>query len=301
MLSCDGIHTLHHTLFPPAANTTPHGTLLIIHGMAEHSGRYEAFARYLSERGYAVLTYDQLGHGKTARNADDLGHFTQADSSDLLVRDGLQMAAWLAKQYPDLPHFILGHSMGSFVARCMLQENGAAFAGAVLMGSAGTAPTLRTTLPTVKLLARLNPTRRAVRINTLFGYTSNLRFRNEYDPLAWLSVNLDNREHFRRDPLCGQVFTRNGFYTLLALADRAVNHEWYLRLPKNLPMLWVSGGQDPVGHFGIGITQVAHSLQSQGFSQVSLQLYPGLRHDILQEDDRAQVFADLYHWLEQHR
>ena len=297
MLSCDGIHALHHTLFPPTAN--PRGTLLIIHGMAEHSGRYVAFAHYMASQDYAVLTYDQLGHGRTASSPDGLGHFAKPNSSDLLVGDGRQMAEWLAKQYPDLPHFILGHSMGSFVVRCVLQEIGSSFTGAVLVGSAGTAPSLRTTLPLLKGLAKFGPAQRADKIHGLFGQASNFRFRSEQDPLAWLSVSHDNRQRFSDDPLCGQVFTRNGFYTLLSLADRAVNHQWYLRLPKDLPMLWTSGDQDPVGHFSLGIHQTTQTLKTQGFSKISSQLYPGWRHDILQEADKEQVYHNLSQWFEQ--
>lgn len=299
MLSCDGIHRLHHTLFPPAA--LPRATLLIIHGMGEHSGRYHDLARYLAAHGYAVLTYDQLGHGRTARHAGELGHFDEADASSLLVGDARQMAEWLAAQYPHQPHFILGHSMGSFVTRCLLQEIGSHFAGAVLMGSAGPAPNLRTTLPILKRLALRYPARRAAKTQALFNLMSNLRFLREADPLAWLSVNPDNRLRFRNDPLCGQIFTRNGFYTLLKLADRAVNHNWYRLLPRPLPMLWISGGQDPVGQFGVAISQTVFTLKTQGFTRVSSLLYPDWRHDILQEAQPQRVYADLLRWLEQHR
>jgi len=127
-------HKLFYRIFEPVDQKAI-ATILIVHGMQEHSGRYQMLTNHLTDRGFAVLTYDQLGHGKTADNTGELGYFQRSSPVEQLVQDALTMSTVLQRSYPDQPHFILGHSMGSFVTRCALQQAGDRFKGAIIVGT----------------------------------------------------------------------------------------------------------------------------------------------------------------------
>ncbi|MNJ86070.1 Phospholipase YtpA [compost metagenome] len=239
---------IFHTLFRETEKPVK-ATLLILHGMQEHSGRYTEFARFLAENGYAVLTYDHPGHGKTAVSKSDHGYFHASDPAQRVVDDAEQMAKILEQHYPDVPHFVLGHSMGSFITRCLLQQASHRFEGAIIVGTGGKqsiAPVARFIFSITNLLA---PKKRSKKLNQFFGGMNNKRFKNDPDTseTSWLSVNKANRLAFVNDELCGIPFTNNGFYTLLTLNIQATKNNWADKIRKDFPFLFVSGAEDPIG------------------------------------------------------
>jgi len=277
-------------------------TLLIVHGMQEHSGRYQLLANHLTDQGIAVLIYDQLGHGKTAINAEGLGYFQQSDPAGQLVQDALTMSTVLQQRYPDQPHFILGHSMGSFVTRCALQQAGDRFKGAIIVGTGGRQKGSTAFRALLAVLNSLFPKKRSKLINGIFDRRNNAGFKNEpnQNNSNWLSVNKANRMAFIEDPLCGGLFTNNGFYTVLSLSLRATDKKLTKRIPKNLPLLFISGQDDPIGDFGKGVEQTATQLRLQGQTDITVKLYKEMRHEILNEDCKEEVFQCIDHWLDQH-
>ncbi|TVT39266.1 lysophospholipase [Hymenobacter setariae] len=288
---------LYYTLFEP--NQPAKATLLLLHGMAEHHRRYAEFAEYLTAQGIAVLAYDQLGHGRTAQTDAERGFFQLTSPVERLIRDAEQMATYLAELFPGMPHFILGHSMGSFVARCLLQQAGNSFQGAILMGTAAPTPGASLGLALLGVLNKLVPRHRTKLLNNFFGWVNNRRFKEPApnDSLKWLSANQQNQLAYLHDPLCGMPFTNNGFFTLLSLMKQATDGPWTRGIPTALPLLLVSGADDPVGQFGRGVRRVAQQLQQAGFQRVRQVLYPGMRHEILQEVGKQQVYQDIAAWL----
>jgi alpha-beta hydrolase superfamily lysophospholipase len=292
------IESLQHTLFQPQ-NQPVKGSILILHGMMEHRRRYVSFARYLSERGFAVMTYDHLGHGHTAKQPDDLGFFQLKNPAEQLVSDAEQMAHYLEKLFPTVPHFLLGHSMGSFVARCLLQRAGSRFDGAVIMGTGDKIGGAKLGRALLGMLNQVAPKYRSHLINSSFRWMNNRHFKREEpnDGTNWLSVDKENRASFLQDPLCGIDFTNNGFYTLLSLVVQATGKGWAKPIPKHLPMFFVSGEEDPIGNFGQGVNKTVQDLQQEGFKNITMKLYPGMRHEILNEGIKQQVYQDIKHWL----
>ncbi|WP_026463047.1 alpha/beta fold hydrolase [Adhaeribacter aquaticus] len=292
------VENLHFTLFKPP-NQEVKACVLILHGMKEHSGRYADFAHYLTVQGFAVLTYDHLGHGLTAKQADDLGFFHLQDPTALLVTNARQIADYLQNLYPQVPLFLLGHSMGSFVARCLLQQAGSGFAGAVLVGTGGYMDSAKVWQILFGFLNKIAPKQKSWLMNKGFRWINNLRFRNEKpnDGTNWLSVNKENRTNFLQDPLCGKDFTNNGFYTLLSLVVQATEKGWAKAIPKKLPLLFVSGEDDPIGNFGKGVRETVEALRQEGFENIVMKLYPGMRHEILNEEIKLQVYQDIERWL----
>ncbi|MBC6613180.1 alpha/beta fold hydrolase [Hymenobacter sp. BT507] len=289
---------LQYTLYTPDTQPVT-ATLLLLHGMAEHHQRYAAFAQYLTTHGVAVLAYDQLGHGRTAPTNAERGFFQLDHPVERLIQDAQHMAAMLARLFPAVPHFVLGHSMGSFVVRCLLQQAGSCFQGAILMGTAAAVPGASLMRALLSVLNQLVPRHRSKLLNALFGWVNNRAFKEPApnDSLKWLSANQQNQVAYLQDPLCGIPFTNNGFYTLLYLMKQATEGPWTSGIPAALPVLLVSGEDDPVGQFGQGIRRVAQQLRQAGFTQVQQVLYPGLRHEILQEASKQQVYDDVATWL----
>ncbi|WP_341906860.1 alpha/beta hydrolase [Fluviicola taffensis] len=275
-------------------------TVLILHGMQEHSGRYTDFARFLAESGYAVLTYDHAGHGKTAASKSHHGYFHANNAAKRVVDDAEKIAEILEQEFPNIPHFVIGHSMGSFITRCLLQQASHKFDGAIIVGTGGKqfiAPIARFVF---SILNSLAPQKRSKKLNRFFNNLNNKQFKGDTSETRWLSVNKANQIAFVKDELCGIPFTNNGFHTLLTLNVKSTKNDWADKISRELPFLFVSGAEDPIGDFGKGVTQTVENMQKEGFSKTRLLLYPKMRHEILNEDIKQVVFEDIRNWLDEH-
>lgn len=291
-------HPIQHTAFEPV-DEEPIATLLILHGMQEHSGRYAHFAKHLASQGFAVLTYDHLGHGKTAKGEKSLGFFSRNQPVKQVLDDVLVMEEYLEGLYPGKPRFILGHSMGSFIERCFLQSHWNRLKGAVIVGTGGRVPASGLGKFFFQLANFISPQRRSAFVNNTFSRQNNSRFKREDGggQTSWLSVNKENRISFENDPLNGVPFSNNGFFTLLSLVNQATKRNWSENISAAFPMLFVSGQDDPIGNFGKGVQQTVDNLEKDGFKDVSIKLYPGMRHEILNEDVKEDVYAEITRWL----
>ncbi|OCA76637.1 alpha/beta hydrolase [Chryseobacterium contaminans] len=286
---------LFYTLFAPQ---TAKATLLIVHGMQEHSGRYAEIAEYFANHGIAVITYDHLGHGKSVKNKNDIGFFQLDKPDERLIADAEMMADHLAAQYPDVPHFILGHSMGSFITRCLLQKASKKFAGAIITGTGGPLPGIDVLRGYLSLANMIAPHHRTF-LNSVFTKVNNKKFKKDKDfgDTSWLSVNPKNRRAFEQDELCGIPFTHNAFYTLFTVYKRATSRNWAVSIPPTFPFLFVNGQNDPIGDFSKGVTLTINNLKSDGFQNVDAKIYPEMRHEILNEEIRGQVLSEIYDWM----
>lgn len=289
---------LFYTLFSPE---TTKATLLIVHGMQEHSGRYSEIAEYFASHGIAVLTYDHLGHGKSVKDKSEIGFFQLEKPEERLVSDAEMMTDHLATQYPDVPHFILGHSMGSFVTRCLLQRAGDKFSGAIITGTGGPLAGINLLKGYLSLANTIAPRHRTF-LNSVFTKVNNKQFKNDPDfgDTSWLSVNPENRRAFEQDELCGIPFTHNAFYTLFSIYKKATARNWAASISKSLPLLFVSGQNDPIGDFGKGVMHTVNNLKADGFQDVEVKIHPEMRHEILNENIREEVLNEIYHWILKH-
>ena len=289
--SVDGVHQLHTLLWVPEGNVK--AVLQIVHGMSEHIERYDEFGRYLAERGVAVVGHSHLGHGLTAKNNDELGWFGWPDGNEYLIGDIHRTREKTRFLYPDVPYYILGHSMGSFLVRQYLGVYGDGLAGAVIMGTSD--------LPNVLLKA-------SEKLCLFMGKRKGWRYRSPLIDsfiirgfekkmgIEWLSKNDENNRKYQDDPMCGFAFTLNGFYHFFRTVQRANELEAAGRMPGDIPILFLAGAEDPVSNNGRGVKTVFRRYQKQG-AQTDRKLYDGMRHEILNEVDRRHVFEDLYNWM----
>ena len=298
--SSDNIHYLHHKFFEPRDNDKKiKATLLIVHGMSEHSGRYAGFAQFLADNGVAVATYDQLGHGQTVKTDADLGFFGSEHPVQSLLKDVIVMADSLKARHPHVPHFVMGHSMGSFIVRNVLKHHAQDFAGAILMGTADANPLTKVLLPINKVLAKAAPKKP----NTVFSKVMNKALNSQLNnrisdsQFSWISENPANIAAYEADPLTGFYFTNNGFMTLFTLMATGLHKGWATTIAKDFPLFFVSGKSDPIGEMGSGIRNIVSRLKKQNFNNVAVKLYPNMRHEPLHEEANKVVYHDILEWI----
>ncbi|MCQ2400612.1 MAG: alpha/beta hydrolase [Lachnospiraceae bacterium] len=272
--------------------------LQIAHGMAEYIDRYDAFATFLAGKGVLVTGNDHLGHGKSIRDEEDLGFFSSADGNRKVLSDMDELRRITKEKYPDVPYFLMGHSMGSFLCRQYIAESGDKLNGAIIMGT-GLQPAFLTAL--AKSLCTIIASfkgwhhRSPFIDNMAFGsYNSGFGEKGGTD---WLSVNKENVDRYNADPLCGYMFTLNGYYNMFHSINKLADKKYIANMPKKLPVLITSGGKDPVGDGGSAPALLTGQFEKMGMEDVTLKLYPDDRHEILNEDDRETVYNDIYTWL----
>ncbi len=278
----------------------PIAILQIAHGMIEHIGRYEEFAVFLADRGFLVVGNDHLGHGKSAASPEDYGFFAEKEGNRVMLRDMHTLYRRISEEHPDIPYFLLGHSMGSFLARQYLCRYGAELTGAIIMGT-GWHGSLETSFGMLlcKVMAAIKGWRyRSSLIDRIAFGGFNRWLKEPRTKHDWLSKDEGKVDAYLSDPACQFVFTLNGYYNLFYSLHKLASPKYLRNMPLDLPLLFVSGEDDPVGNFGKGVYRAIKSLQKIGVKEIESHLYPTDRHEILNETDREQVFEDLYRWLE---
>jgi len=288
---------IHAVLYAPEGEVK--AVLQITHGMAEFIERYEPFALFLNEKGFAVAGNDHLGHGASAKTKDDFGYFADKDGNAAVLADVHKLTGLVKARYPGVPYFLLGHSMGSFYARQYLFTYGEELDGAVIMGT-GCQPKalVRAGKAMTSLVAAFKGWRhRSDFINNMAFGSYNKKFEPARTPVDWLSRNEENVDKYVADERCGFVFTLNGYYNMFTGIERLYDPANLAKMPKALPVLFTSGADDPVGDFGAGVKRAMDMFEAAGMEHVTLKLYPGDRHEILNEVDRDVVWNDLYTWL----
>lgn len=296
--SRDGETKLYAVRYLPEGQ--PRAIVQIVHGMAEHMGRYEKLAVFLAEQGFLVTGEDHLGHGKSISQKGK-GYFCEVDPATVLVRDVHRLKKMTQEQFPGIPCFILGHSMGSLILRNYLYRYGTGIRGAVAVGT-GNQP--NSVLAVGKIVGGLQKVifgeRHVSRLLDRMAFGAyNKRIEHPRTPYDWFSVDSENVDRYMADPLCGFVFTVNGFRGIFELLSRLNKPEAIETIPKELPILLMAGGQDPVGHYGAAVEELAKNYREVGIRNVSCKIYPDDRHEIFNEKDAPVVCSDLIRWLEE--
>lgn len=297
--SKDGKTTIHACVWRPDGDVK--GIVQIIHGMAEYAERYAPFAEFLNKAGYLVCADDHLGHGKSVVSENDLGYFTDGKSNDTVLSDIRQLTVITKEKYPDKPYFALGHSMGSFFLRKYISLYGKELDGAVIMGT-GFQPAIAT--GAAKFLSRFVALfkgwhyRSKMIDNAAFGsYNKRFEGRTPYD---WLSQKSENVDNYIADELCGVPFTCSGFYGLFSIVGAACKAKTIKAVPVGLPLYLVAGKDDPVGGYSKGVVKLYDKLSKHGVKDLSMTLYEGGRHEILNDNCAPQVMEDVLDFFDEH-
>ena len=292
--SKDEKHDLHTLLWQPA-KISPKAVLQISHGMTEHIKRYDEFATYLAERGFIVVGQDHLGHGQSVHGPEEWGYFSKKAGSQVVVEDVYGLTCLMKKKYSDIPYYVLGHSMGSFIMRRYIMTYGKEIDGAIIMGTG------KKSLPMLGLAKMITVLIKALKgeyyrshfLSYLMFSAYNKRFGKEKSGKQWLTKDEDIVKDYINQPACNFIFTINGMETLLDTLVFIEKPKHIHRIPRELPIHIIAGVEDPVGDYGKGPKAVYNAYKKLGVKDITLKLYEGDRHEVLNEIDRQQVYSDL--------
>lgn len=277
---------------------SPRAVVQIVHGMSEHVERYAPFAEFLVGRGFVVCANDHVGHGKTAGERD-LGHMPLANGADVLVEDVHALREKVCERYPHARHVMFGHSMGSFVTRVYLTRHADGLSAAILCGT-GQQPRIQTVAGRVitRLIAQIRGERHVSRfVDSLGAGAYGRAIKDARTDVDWISSDPDVVDEYIADPLCGQPFTVGAYATLASLVADATDARLARRVPKDLPLLFVAGAEDPVGDCGRGVARAVDEYRNAGVRLVEMGIYPGARHEILNEPCHEAVWHDVEEFL----
>ncbi len=300
--SSDGVHTIWGTLWLPDGQP-PRAVVQIVHGVAEYVERYEAFARYLTRQGYAVCGEDHLGHGRTGQQGERMGYFGTEHGWDTVVADVRQLRVQMGERFPGLPYFLLGHSMGSFLARTYLCRYPGTVDGCILSGT-GQEPraVVRSGWLVASLLCKMKgPQWVSGLVYNLSLGRYNRKFRPNRTPADWICRDEEVVDCYLRDPLCTFRPTVGMFRDMLGGLLEISRPDSLEKMDRATPIYLFSGTQDPVGGDGLsGVHWVYQRFRRCGVEDVRLKEYPGGRHEMLNECNRDEVYRDVLDWLEEH-
>ncbi|MCD4669397.1 MAG: lysophospholipase [Actinomycetia bacterium] len=286
----------------PADRNNIRGVVQIAHGMAEHASRYEDFAGTLAGSGYGVYANDHRGHGKTAGSPDNIGYFAPDNGWDLVVGDMHKLHSIITKDHPGLPIYLLGHSMGSLLIRSYIIRYEDKLSGVVLTGTSGDPGPLKyigILIAKFEMKMKGKKAKSPMLDNLSFG-SFNKAFAPNRTKFDWLSRDTSNVDKYVNDPFCGDIFSAGFFYDLLVGIKDINSFSNIENISKDLPILLLSGEDDPVGNKTRGVLQVYDLYKKAGIRDVNYKFYPGARHEILNEVNKEEVYRDIIEWLDSH-
>lgn len=281
-------------------NIIPKGIIQISHGMAETAARYKEFADILAENGFIVYANDHRGHGQNVNDIGELGYLGSGDGFLKLIDDMGILTDIIQNDYPDLPIILFGHSMGSFASQRYIMDYENKIDGLILSGSNGAQGGI---LNFGKLIATFESKLRGEKaksnlLNKLSFGSYNSKFKPNRTEFDWLSRDENEVDKYINNPLCGSVFPasfyRDFFKTLQYIEDK--NN--LSKIPKDLPIYIISGGDDPVGNFGVGVKNLYERYKNAGTKYVDYKIYIDARHELLNEINRDEVILDIINWID---
>jgi alpha-beta hydrolase superfamily lysophospholipase len=296
-VATDGVEIAVHRWLPDAA---PKAIVQISHGMAEYARRYERFAEALVERGYAVYGADHRGHGQTAGTLAKLGWLADHHGFERVMEDQAEISGMIAERHPGVGIILFSHSFGSFLAQMYMERHGELIQGCVLSGTRGPDPALvfGGHAMTYLIAACIGKKKRSPFLTKLSFGACNARIPHAESPNAWLSRDAEEVEKYDASPWTGFTCTA-GFYRDMLDGLSAIHASKALRsIPKKLPVLIVSGTEDPIGKYGKTVRKLHDLYLGHGMENVRLLFNEGGRHESLNETNRDEITASIIDWMD---
>ena len=292
--STDNIHTLVGKIYIPDSEIR--GLFQVVHGMTEHIERYDVLMSKMAENGYVAFGFDHLGHGKTARDDSELGFIAANDGWKYLVNDVAAFSALIKNIYPEKPIYLFGHSMGSFISRIAAQNNSDLYEKLIICGTGGKNPLSLGGILISKILKKTKGDKYISDFlySMVFG-AYNKRFKED-SKYAWLTKDAEIIKKYKADKFCTFKFTVSAMHDLITLTHLSNKNVWYKEISDNLPILLISGEDDPVGNYSKGVKQVYSSLKKQN-KEVKLKLYKNCRHEILNDSCKHETISDILNFI----
>ena len=294
VLSSNGKNMLAGKVYLPSGEIK--GYFHIVHGMTEYIGRYDKFMKILAENGYIAFGYDHLGHGYTANDDSELGFIAENNGDDLLAHDVQIFADAMKTEYGELPYYLMGHSMGSFVSR-MAVKNYITPTKLIIMGTGGPKGIVLFGLYLSKFIKKLKGPKHYSKLVKFLAFGSyNARCQKSEGPHAWLTNDAEIRNKYHNDKFCTFDLTISTMHDIISLTYNANREEWFKDVAKKMPILLISGEDDVVGDYGKGVRICEKKLKENG-ADVTLKLYPGYRHEILNDSSFDMTVNDILEFI----
>ena len=296
-MSADHATKIHAMMWSPEGEVR--GVLQIVHGMQEFAERYDDFARFMCGHGFAVAANDHLGHGDSVRSDEQYGYFAEKKGNRAVILDMRELQRKAQQEYPGVPYFMFGHSMGSFLVRQYICMYGKQVDGVILAGTAWySAAEALLGMILCGIIARFKGWKyRSPLVTRISVGGYNQKFEPVRTQVDWLTRDEDVVDQYRRDKRTQFMFTLNGYYNMFAGLKFIASPANLSAVPKKLPVFFIAGEMDPVGNYGLGVKKAAVSLQSAGVRDVTCRLYPHDRHEVLNELNRQEVYEDVWNWI----
>lgn len=303
-LSSDKKTKIHSVKWTPESGKYT-AVLQISHGMIEYVERYQEFAAFMAAQGYLVVGHDHLGHGDSVESREDWGYIADERGEQYMIADIHKVRKIIQKENPGLPYFMLGHSMGSYLLRKYITRYGEGLSGAIIVGT-GSVPdiVLKTGMRTAECIALFKGWRHRSRLMEKLFFSGSFRkfsMGSEDPDNNWLTKDVSRIEKYYGEPRCSFHFTLNGFYNVMKVVSFDNQMKYTNRIPKSLPIVLLSGENDPVGDLGKGVRRVEKQLRKAGIRDLYCRLYANDRHEILNETDRNVVYEDILAWCDKRK
>lgn len=266
----------------------PKAVIQFIHGMEEHKGRYDAFAKYLAEQGYTCVTSDLRGHGKSAPL---LSHISDKYGERLMIDDQKEITKYIKREYKDLPVYIFAHSMGTIIARVLLQSYGNRYEKVALSGYVNPNPVAGiggVLVSCISLFKGPKGHSKLITDMTMGPFSKSIE--DKKTELDWLSYNEENVMKYIKDPLCGVEFTLGSYHTLMKLLSQMAKVKKYEKVKEDLPILLISGDADPCTGGEKGREASKSVLEKAGYQNIEVNTLEHMRHEILNETEKSKVY-----------
>lgn len=279
----------------------PKAVFQIVHGIAEYIERYDEFANYLTDRGFLVVAEDHMGHGQSINGGGIQGYFHGGWFA--AVEDSYQLLADTRRAFPHIPYILFGHSMGSFMARTILcRHPDSGITAAVICGTGWQpAPMLAAAERiTDAVCERIGETTPSEKLQNLVFGSYNRKVEHPRTAFDWLTRDRAIVDAYVAHPMCGFTASAGLLRELMRGISFIQKPENLGAMRKDLPVFFVSGGDDPVGNYGKGVLQSAEAFRKAGMTDVTVRIYPLCRHELLNEINRRDVYADITQWLERY-
>jgi alpha-beta hydrolase superfamily lysophospholipase len=271
----------------------------INHGMAEHSLRYNEFAHYLNKIGISVYAQDHIGHG-LAEDQGQLGFFAEEDGWIKVINQAVELSKFIKAENPNLPLILFGHSMGSFIARCILEKADELYTCAIIMGTASTNGLVGKIGRSIanSHIKKKGATFIDKKLDSLAFGAYNKKFDKNGSSFQWLSRDKNIVQKYEDDKWCGFICTSSMYRDLMDMIEEANNKDKINKIRKDIPLLFISGEDDPVGNYVKGVTKAFNIYKESGLKDITLKIIPGAHHELLNEIDKDDTMAILSTWLE---
>ncbi len=298
-LSAGKDYKIHAKIWIPDNGEQIKGVVQIAHGMSEHIGRYEEFASFLTENNYIVCGNDHRSHGDSTNGT--YGYFAEKDGYKLLIADMRKLHLIVKKKFPGAKCFLLGHSMGSFLARIYCTRFGNQLDGVLFSGTGNNGGEIKAAMLFCRLFKKVCGSKaRGVLFSKALTKSNNHKIKRRKSQSDWLTRDDEIINRLSRDKKFGFMFSYGAYLDLFHMVSAVSNKKWAKSYPKALPTYIFSGDKDPIGNYGKAPKLVCERLLAENVGDVTLKLYKDGRHEMLNEINRQEVYSDILNWLKKH-